>query len=323
MHQNSLNMNKNRDKNTQDPPIEAANTAETCTLVRCIDDEDQNRLKCRNCQRMVHYECTQLPLYQLQIFVNTYNNQYVCHNCVRITRSLTSKIGDNTYHMMQKEIAKKDDEIKKLKNELTKNREVIKNDIENILTEKMTDLEKSVVSEQKEEERRETRDIESRKNNIIIHGLYEETENTKEEDKNQIEELLEVIDLSDIKPTRHHRIGAEVDENGRRKKRPIKVTFQSEGEKERMMNNLNKLKLFGYCLSITDDFTINERRKIKEMCEKAKKWNCEKCDGHFIWRVRGSPRTENLRLIKSRKNLLRIPSFNSSSSSSDDLPKEN
>jgi len=193
-------MNKNRDKNTQDPPIEAANTTATCTLVTCIDDEDQNRLKCRSCQRMVHYECTQLPLYQLQIFANTYNNQYVCHNCVRITRSLRSKIGENKYHMMQEQIAKKDDEIKKLKKQLTKNREVINNDIETMLTQKMSDLEaktrkmikeeiqqtkdfmkessrktyaditkahkenlKSVVAEQKEEERREKRDIESRR----------------------------------------------------------------------------------------------------------------------------------------------------------------
>eukprot|EP00111_Clytia_hemisphaerica_P014864 TCONS_00043783-protein len=90
---------------------------------------------------MVHYECTQLPLYQLQIFANTYNNQYVCHNCVRITRSLRSKIGENKYHMMQEQIAKKDDEIKKLKKQLTKNREVINNDIETMLTQKMSDLE--------------------------------------------------------------------------------------------------------------------------------------------------------------------------------------
>ncbi|XP_066910337.1 uncharacterized protein PF3D7_1120000-like [Clytia hemisphaerica] len=303
-------MNENRDKNTQDPPIEAANTTAKCTLVTCIGDEDQNRLICRSYQRMVHYECTQLPLYQLQIFANTYNNQYVCHNCVRITRSLRSKIGENKYHMMQEQIAKKDNEIKKLKKQLTKNREVINNDIETMLTQKMSDLEaktrkmikeeiqqtkdfmkgssrktyaditkahkenlKSVVAEQKEEERREKRDIESRRKNIIIHGLCEQAEDTKEEDqeedKKEIEDLLKDIGIRDIKPTHQHRIGFEHEKS--KKNRPIKVTLQSEEEKERIMSNLKALKKFGYHLSITDDFTINERRKIKEMCEKAKK----------------------------------------------------
>ena len=76
---------------------------------------------CRKCHRLIHYECIQLPLYQLQIFVNTYGEQYLCRNCVRITKTLRSKIGKNSYHMMQKEIEKKDDIIKKLKNELAKN----------------------------------------------------------------------------------------------------------------------------------------------------------------------------------------------------------
>ncbi|XP_066918671.1 uncharacterized protein PF3D7_1120000-like [Clytia hemisphaerica] len=138
---------------------------------------------------------------------------------------------------------------------------------------------KSVVAEQKEEERREKRDI--------IHGLCEQAEDTKEEDqeedKKEIEDLLKDIGIRDIKPTHQHRIGF-THENEAKKNRPIKVTLQSEEEKERIMSNLKalkKLKWLGYHLSITDDFTINERRKIKEMCEKAKKWNSE-CDGDFI-----------------------------------------
>ena len=54
-------------------------------------------------------------------------------------------------------------------------------------------------------------------------------------------------------------------------------------------------------LSITDDLTIKERKKIKEMHEKAKKKNSECDGGDFIWRVRGSPRTY-LRLIKTPRN---------------------
>ena len=127
---------------------------------------------------------------------------------------------------------------------------------------------KSAVVEQKEEERREKRDVESRKRNIIIHGLPEQFENTKEkdqeEDKKEIHDLLKDIGIRDIKPIHQHRIG----EKRLRKRRPIKLILQSREEKERIMSNLNELKWLRYHLSITDDFTINERRKIKKRCVK-------------------------------------------------------
>ncbi len=313
-----------------------------------LDDDDQNSLKCRNCHRMVHYECTQLPLYQLQIFANTYNDQYLCQNCVRITRSLMSKVGENSYHMMQKEIEKKDDVIKKLKIQLAKNRS-LKDDIESILTKKMTDFEiktkqmikeeikqttkyiektsektyaeitknnkenfKSAVKEHQQEKMNEEKDIESRNRNIIIHGIVESMVDTKEEEEEQdrkdIEEILRTIGAQDIKPTTHHRIGQKNEE--KMPWRPIKLILKSTNEKERIMKNLHKLghKLKSLDhhlgLSITDDFTINERKMIKDMCQKAKKMNSEN-DGDFVWRVRGSPRT-SLRLVRKPRKLTDI-----------------
>ena len=53
--------------------------------------------------------------------------------------------------MLQREVEKKDDAIKMLKNELIKNRKNIKKDIESILTEKMTDLETKTRNMIKEE----------------------------------------------------------------------------------------------------------------------------------------------------------------------------
>ena len=289
----------------------------------------------------------------VKMYVTTYNNQYICPNCVRITRSLTSKVGKNTYHIMQRELENKNDIIQKLTKEINKlknksnNHETIKNELETLLTEKITDLEaktrdiireeikqtmkesmqkspttyaemtkvhreslKSVVKEQKEEDRKEERDIESRKTNIIIHGIMEPNKDTidedQEEDKSEIEDILGDIDICDIKPT-HHRIGKKRGV----KWRPIKVTLLSINEKERIMKSLYKLKQYGYQgISITDDFTINERDKIKEMCEKAKKMNSE--SGDFVWRVRGSPRT-SLRFIKIPRN---IPNKNTPSLSS-------
>ena len=122
----------------------------------------------------------------------------------------------------------------------------------------------------------EQRDIESRKNNIIIYGIEEPIRGTEEkeqeQDKKEIKEILYIIGAQDIIPT-HHRIGKK-DENGL-KQRPIKMILKSASEKEKIMQNLHKLKPYGNWLglSIRDDFTINERKRIKENCQEAKNLN--------------------------------------------------
>ena len=69
---------------------------------------------------------------------------------------------------------------------------------------------KTVVKEQNEENRKEKRDIELRKNNIIIHGIMEPMKETVEKDQNEdkfeIEDILDDIDIKNIKLS-HHRIG--------------------------------------------------------------------------------------------------------------------
>ena len=123
----------------------------------------------------------------------------------------------------------------------------------------------------------------------MIEAMESSEEKNQESDKNEIKELLEDIDIFDIKPE-HHRIGMKKEKE--RKRRPMKLILKYANEKQRIMKNLYKLKTMGYLrISISDDFTIKEREKIKEMHEKAKKKNTECDGGDFIWRVRGSPRT--------------------------------
>ena len=122
------------------------------------------------------------------------------------------------------------------------------------------------------------------------------TEKTHKSDQIEIEDLLEDIGVRNINPT-HYRLGIKKDH---RSKRPIKVVFQNQQNKDLVMNNLHKLKDSGYpYVSVRDDFTINERRKIKDLYEEAKKKN-EENSGDLIWCVRGSPRT-SLRLVKRPK----------------------
>ena len=71
------------------------------------------------------------------------------------------------------------------------------------------------------------------------------------------------------------------------------MTFFDEKHKVRLMNNLYRLKnMHMYKISITEDYTKNERMKIKEEYMKAKKLNEEaKGNENYVWRVRGCPRT--------------------------------
>ena len=87
------------------------------------------------------------------------------------------------------------------------------------------------------------------------------------------------------------------------KTRPLKVEMESLRKKNKVMMSLNKLKNTE-CeqlqrISVTDDYTIEEREEIKRWAEKGKDKNQdESCDSKFAWRVRGKPKKR----ITPRKN---------------------
>ena len=61
-----------------------------CTQMSCcLDDEDQYKLECVECKRLVHYMCTDLPLYQLQLLLTKNYRKFVCVNCVEVPDYLT------------------------------------------------------------------------------------------------------------------------------------------------------------------------------------------------------------------------------------------
>ena len=59
-----------------------------CTLSACISDEDIYKMKCNECQRLVHYKCTRLPTYQLQQFLTKGYRNFVCVKCVEVPEYL-------------------------------------------------------------------------------------------------------------------------------------------------------------------------------------------------------------------------------------------
>ena len=62
-----------------------------CAVEKCNDNYNYKKLyehykketlQCDSCKRLVHYSCTQLPEYQLVMFLTNCYSEYVCFNCV-------------------------------------------------------------------------------------------------------------------------------------------------------------------------------------------------------------------------------------------------
>ena len=54
----------------------------------CMDEEAIYKLRCPECKRLVHYNCTQLPAYQLYSFMITSYRKYIGINCTDVLKYL-------------------------------------------------------------------------------------------------------------------------------------------------------------------------------------------------------------------------------------------
>ena len=140
----------------------------------------------------------------------------------------------------------------------------------------------------------EKQEQERRMNNIIIHGINEQTgANSTDDDGNFIKSFLEAIEVN-IQPKQIMRLGNKTLD----KKRPLKVVLKNLEDKEKIMSSLTKLKNAGdniRGISVRDDYTQEERKLIQTMHEEAKRRNVEESVAH--WKVRGTPKN-GLRVVK-------------------------
>ena len=140
-----------------------------------------------------------------------------------------------------------------------------------------------------------------RENNLIIHGL-EETE-CNNIDQNKVIHLFNAVGVK-FKPQVTYRLGKK--EEGKR--RPLMVCLQSKMESNSVMSNmwrLGNLRNMNERVSVTYDYTLEERRLIKEFVEEAKRRNMNAGNDNdrnegYAWRVRGTPKTK-LRIVKIRQ----------------------
>ena len=129
-----------------------------------------------------------------------------------------------------------------------------------------------IMEEAKNEQIIEDREKEKTAKDFIVHGLEELGEENEEISANDVEtftKFLEVVGVSGQIDS-YTRLGKQ----GLNKKRTLKVAMKAKNEKNDVMQNLRKLKgsseLFGK-ISVTDDFTNNEREQIKRWLEMQQK----------------------------------------------------
>ena len=154
---------------------------------------------------------------------------------------------------------------------------------------------RQILQQTRNEERVEEREKEKRSKNFIIHGLAEEGDDSaviKDNDTKIIARFLEKMGI-ESEPESFSRLGKP----NEGKKRTLKIVMKTNHEKEKVLGNLNGLKNtveeFGR-ISVTDDYTINEREEIKSWIKKAEEKSAQ--DPEQVYKVRGNPKN-GLRLV--------------------------
>ena len=105
---------------------------------------------------------------------------------------------------------------------------------------------------------------------------------------------------TNITPTSLVRLGKS-DPN---KSRPMKIKLNSENEKDDIMTLLPNLKNAEERLkriSVTEDYIVEDRQRIKKLADQAKELNRDE-NKDFIWRVRGSPKN-GLSLVRLTRRI--------------------
>lgn len=144
----------------------------------------------------------------------------------------------------------------------------------------------TAIKKARKEEVIEENDRLRRSNNVIIHGVPEET--LYRSDQKWVSQLIENLHIL-VRIKQVSRIGKK--EIG--KMRPMMVALKDENEKFKFIGSLSALRgLSEYIgISIKEDFTLKERITIKTLSKEAKEKNeTEKLLGQ-VWRIRGTSKS--------------------------------
>ena len=97
-----------------------------CSNTRCVSDEENDYLTCKECKRRVHYRCSKLPAYQIQVIKSKRNYAYYCPNCVILPEELKDLVP-----IQQKPLISKSKEVDRLRREIKGCEALLKQNKEN------------------------------------------------------------------------------------------------------------------------------------------------------------------------------------------------
>lgn len=168
---------------------------------------------------------------------------------------------------------------------------------------------RQILKETRAEEKKEDSERESKENNLIIYRVAESTKSAAEErvldDKRFLDELCaSVLEIPDMNVKKVIRVGPKQGKDGepRQTPRPLKVVLDSKESKNKLLRNLYKLKnaeqKFNQ-ISVTQDYSKDDRDKIQAKVAEANKLNSEEKPKNFRYRVRGPP--WDLKIVKITK----------------------
>ena len=169
---------------------------------------------------------------------------------------------------------------------------------------------RQIMKESRAEQRKEEHVCLSRENNLIIYRVDESDKQTAEErtsdDQGFVDELVQdILCIPDTRIAKVVRIGPKLGQDGepRQTSRPLKVELVDKESKASVMRNLFKLgsaeERFSK-ISVTQNYSKEEREVIKVKVTEANKMNEEEKTKNFTYRVRGPP--WDLRIVKVKKN---------------------
>ena len=203
---------------------------------------------------------------------------------------LENKFNKNLSEKLAREFEKLNEKLTKIPDKIEQKYESFKDVVAgNVNTPASATNFKQIMTEERNEQLIQERERKRRATNVIVHGVKEEGDSN---DKSFVEELLVKIGITTV-PESVVRLGMIPEVPVANKVRPIKIRFKLPEEKDNMMSRLSNLKRAEdkfRKISITDDYTIEERQEIKKFVDEAKRRN-ETEEGNFFWRTRGSPKT--------------------------------
>ena len=302
----------------------------SCAFEDC-SAKDVDLIKCNMCSTWVCGDCNEVPVAKLKPIFNKCRRLYfLCKTCdekigsqegFKVSDDDTARSSGNDDFMnslqrmldkkvtqleakidksLDKKLGDKFGEVKSLADKIKEQEK--KSTEEKKTYAKILEVPKEVrqiIQETRNDDKVNQVEQEKRSQNFIIHGAEEigaNEDEIKENDERYVIEILEHLEIV-AKPEGVIRLG-KVNEN---KARVMKITMPTKVSKDKVMDSLRKLKgteeTFGK-LSVTDDYTVTERKQIQEFVKKAREQG--KQDTSQVFKVRGDPKN-GLRIISYKK----------------------